>query len=403
MRLIHFANFNSTNIGNGALISGTERVLREDLGAIEIIQEAWDDYTFGIKPFDQKLVDLINSSDGLIIGAAVTLNGQVYQTETGTRFELPLSLWKQIKKPIIFYGISHRHWPNQKYHNIEKLKGTMRYIQNNPNIIFSVRNDGTKEWLEDIVGFTIPKMKVIPDPALFLTTTDSYHPELMSDRKNIILALNNEDEVYRFGGRIQLVIWKLFGHIISEKRLLHLFKKLPKWDHHKKAFLSQVAKALEVVSKKYPVNIILAPHYFDDFKAISEFIPLCPLRFPHQNIISTGMARVRQTGYFYDLYAKADLAISMRVHSMSPAIGLNTPMIALTTQSRLTEFLRTAGLGAYDIHALNKDLTSELSQKVDFVLNNKGSVQADFKNAVAKMRQEIRDFNKELGEFLNRR
>src|SRR5216117_2630998 len=52
-KLIHLANFNSTNIGNGALIFGTERVLQQDWRApVVFIPEPWDDYTFGLRHFE---------------------------------------------------------------------------------------------------------------------------------------------------------------------------------------------------------------------------------------------------------------------------------------------------------------------------------------------------------------
>lgn len=402
MKLLHLANFNSTNVGNGALISGTERTLKEDLGTVEFHQEAWDDYTFGLKKYDQKLIDLINSTDGIIIGGAVTLNGQSYQKNTGTRFELPLDQWNKIEKPIIFYGISYRHWPWQRFHNLKRLKETFRLINQSRNILFSVRNDGTKDWLEEILGFKIPKMKIIPDPALYLKTDNYRHPELVSDKKNIILSLNNEDEVYRFGGWERFLIWQIFGKILPEKILLKLFKKIPFWDRKKKIMFAQIARALETVSQKYQINIILTPHYFDDFKAISEFIPICPLRFPHQNIISTGMSRVKETGYFYDLYGKADLAISMRVHSMSPSIALNTPMIALSSQSRMTEFLKNAGLEKYGLNIFDNNLSEMLSNKIDSALANPALIKANFKNALLKMREETRKFNLEICDFISK-
>ena len=57
IRLLHLANYGSTNIGNGALIQGTERVVNEDFTHdIEWNPLAWDDYTFGKKSFDEQFV-----------------------------------------------------------------------------------------------------------------------------------------------------------------------------------------------------------------------------------------------------------------------------------------------------------------------------------------------------------
>ena len=66
LKLIHLANFNSTNIGNGALIKGLENIFSEDFGKeIDWICEAWDDYTFGFKDFDEEFVKFVNQYDGL--------------------------------------------------------------------------------------------------------------------------------------------------------------------------------------------------------------------------------------------------------------------------------------------------------------------------------------------------
>jgi polysaccharide pyruvyl transferase WcaK-like protein len=372
MRLIHLANLNSTNIGNGALISGTEQVLREDIPNIQIVQEAWDDYTFGIKKFDAQFVSKVNKTDGLLIGAAVTLNGQAYQKNTGTRLELPLPLWSEIKKPIIFYGISHRHWPRQPYRNLAQFRKTFQYINTSPNIILSVRNDGTKEWLEKMLGFPMNKIEVIPDPALFVVAQDNFHPELTQNKKNIILSLNNEDEKYRFGSQ-------------SRKRIV----------------LQRIANALAEIEKSYPINIIMVPHYFDDFKAISEFIPLCPLKFPHQNIISAGMTRVQNTSYFYDLYKKADLALSMRIHSMSPAVGLGTPMLALTSQTRMTYFLKDAGISEYGVDIFNTRLENILTEKIKEILENPSRIRSKFERSKTEMRERIRGFNHNIRTFIS--
>ena len=85
--LIHLANTNSTNIGNGALIDGLESTIEEDFPVpVKWLREPWDDYTFGFTDFDEAFVNKVNSSDGLIVGGAVAFNGRNYNQYTGTRF-----------------------------------------------------------------------------------------------------------------------------------------------------------------------------------------------------------------------------------------------------------------------------------------------------------------------------
>src|SRR3989344_3543464 len=263
MRLIHLANFNSTNVGNGALISGTEESISNDIPSLYLLPESWDDYTFGLKKFDENFVKMVNVSDGLLIGAAVTFNGQKYQTKTGTRIELPLDLWDKIIKPVIFYGVSFRHWKNQKYNNLNAFRKTFGLILNKENFLISVRNDGTLEWLEKILDRKLSeKVYVIPDPAIYVKTEDRSHPEIYKDKKNIILSLNNEDEVYRFSGRNRELLWPLMSFWIPEKSMCKIWRSIPGWDRKRTVFLKNLSGALEMLSKEMDINVILAPHYF---------------------------------------------------------------------------------------------------------------------------------------------
>jgi len=393
VKLLHLVNLNSTNIGNGALILGVERVLKEDWPEVEFIRLAWDDYTFCFKEFDQGFVDLVNSFDGLLIGAAVLFNGRSYLNHTGMRVNLPLELWEKIKKPIVFYGSSNMCWPYQKYNNLEKLKGTMNYILTNSKIIFSVRNDGTKEWLINLLGFGADRIEVIPDPAVFVPTADNFHPELALNRPNIIVSLNGEDEVYRFGGPEREKFWQENADRLDESKIRTIWANKPGWDNAKHAGMKHLADAIHEIWKKWHTNVILIPHYFDDFKLIADLIKYFPPSFPHREVVSSGMFRVTETEYFYDLYAKVNFVVSMRIHSMSPSIGLGTPMVALTTQSRMTHFLHDIGLENHGIDFFANSLCEDLIKISDQCLGEPKTIKEKLLFTTQTLRHKIKIFN----------
>jgi polysaccharide pyruvyl transferase WcaK-like protein len=113
------------------------------------------------------------------------------------------------------------------------------------------------------------------------------------------------------------------------------------------------------------------------------------------------MARVPQTAYFYDLYAKADLALSMRVHSMSPAMGLGTPTVALASQSRMTAFLKDAELEDFCIDIFDDDFHTKLAAKIIGILRDSEETRNRLKKAVAVLRDRTRRFHLEtLRPFL---
>ncbi|MEQ8247497.1 MAG: polysaccharide pyruvyl transferase family protein [Alphaproteobacteria bacterium] len=375
MKLLHLANSLSTNIGNGALILGTERVLDEDLGPIEWLREPWDDYTFERRKFDDTFVEKVNATDGLLVGAAVAINGRPYLANGGMRLDLPPPLWAKVRKPIIVYGISYRHWPGQPFHHLEKLRETVRVLLDRPDCFFSVRNDGTKQWLEELLGISDERIREVPDPAIYVPKSQVEAAELEPGRPNIIFAPNGEDSDLRFGSR---------GNA----------------SEYRQRILGAVARVLTSVVERTNANIILVPHYLDDYGMISELWPMLPPRIAHQNTVSTGLRRIGSTEEFYGLYAGADVAISMRVHSMSPSIGLGVPMVPLVTQDRMRAFLSRASLEDFVVDAFSDDLEEQLLSLTLGCLEKPDFVRGHFKRTMTRFREESRESHQQIRKTL---
>ncbi len=368
-RLIHLANFHSTNIGNGALASGLESTLEKDVSfPVQWQREAWDDYTFRKLDFDEAFVNKVNASDGLVVGGAVTFNGRDYNDRTGTRFDLPFELWDSIRKPVVFYGLSYRHWPGQTYHHADKLKKTIEKILASKNMVLALRNDGTKQWLKGITGIYSEDILEVPDSAVFVRAAAAEYPEIVEGVRNVMVSFNDEDASYRYAGN----------------------------GHTREAVVESIVSALEKLAERFPLNIILCPHYFDDFRMMSAFIERIKPRLAHQNMVATGLCRVKDTSYFYGRYMKADLAISMRVHSMSPCIGLGVPMVALTTQDRMSDFIARLGLRGQAVDAFEADAASKLYDKALHTLEHGAEVRQQFARARADLREQTRSFHRRL-------
>jgi hypothetical protein len=399
--LLHLANHHSTNIGNGALIFGLERTLREDLGPMSFSAEPWDEYTLtGTRRFDKAFVEKVNRHDGWLIGAAVAMNPWPDFPNSGFRVDLPLDAWKKIEKPTIFYGLSYRLWPDQVYPGLEQYKRALGEIFSHPKMVWSVRNDGTKDWLAALTGMDLSKVQEVPDPALFVPVQDFPHPELDPNRLNVVLSLNNEDEVHRFGGEARRRAWTVLNKLAGDKALSNAWKNVPGWDASRTRLLKGIADALDRFSKEQDLNLILAPHTFDDFPISQEFLKHCPRKLAYQKTVSTGIWRVPQAALFYDLYAKADISLSMRVHSMSPSIGQGTPTVALCSQTRMTHFMDDAGLSDFKLDVFDPELSDKLLATLKRIASDREAARAQVKAAVAKMRERTRRFNLGLKPML---
>jgi polysaccharide pyruvyl transferase WcaK-like protein len=374
LTLGHLINARSANVGNGALTASVETLVQEDLACeIEFQREAWDDYTFGVRPFDKSFVDLINSNCGMIVGGAVAMNGRPQYANTGMRFNLPHQLWSAIRKPIIFYGLSHRHWRGEIYHHAATLHSTLKHILDHPQMLLALRNDGTCEWLAETVGIDDDRIRIIPDPGVFVVADPNmYCHEFDPQRRNVLLAFNDEDWEGRYRDRA--------------RRL---------------AVVEGMVRPIERMIEKFDVNLVIVPHYFDDFRMAIDFVDRCRPQLAHQRMIASGLAGLRGSREFYGRYAQADLVISMRVHSMSPAIGLGTPMIPIVTQDRMTMFLADVGLSDLAIDAFAADMSDRLEAAIETALSDPQALRRRFLGARDGMRKRVRAFNREVASLLN--
>jgi hypothetical protein len=393
MRLMHLANWGGRNIGNAALIYGLERTVQEDLGDIQLQAEPWDDYTRGLRRFDQGFVDKVNATDGLIVGAAVSFDGNPGFANTGFRFDLPLELWDRIEKPLVFYGLSYRSWPDKPYHHRDALRRALEHVAKSDRVLFSVRADGTKAWLESLVGQAQPAIHEVPDPALFVPAEDGWHPELEEGKVNVIVAPNVEEDVYRWGGRPETR---------RQARLRRLTRTQPEWRAHRTRFLRGLAGALDRLGGEHDLNVIFAAHDTSDHWMSYEIFALFSEDLKHRCVFAPASLPVWRGRYFYDLYAKADLALSMRIHSMNPCIGLGTPDVPLVSQGRMKSFMTEAGLGDLTVDVLAPDVGERIHAAASNALAKRDEIRARLAEVRARFRKQTADFNRRVGEFVSR-
>src|SRR5262249_59937216 len=104
--------------------------------------------------------------------------------------------------------------------------------------------------------------------------------------------------------------------------------------------------------------------------------------------------------YFYDLYAKTDLALSMRIHSMNPAVGIGTPVVPLLSHERMREFMRAAGLSDRCVEVLDSNLPERLYELASRALAQPDELRRRLAAAHDSLRDQTRAFNGRVAEFV---
>jgi polysaccharide pyruvyl transferase WcaK-like protein len=114
-----------------------------------------------------------------------------------------------------------------------------------------------------------------------------------------------------------------------------------------------------------------------------------------------GLPRFENAESIYEVYENASLVIASRVHSMSPALGMKIPVIVITTQDRLTHFMREMGLGMLVLDYSEKDLIHKLKHMTNQILSSDKTYVDEIADSVATARAEISRFNDLISRSLD--
>ena len=85
---------------------------------------------------------------------------------------------------------------------------------------------------------------------------------------------------------------------------------------------------------------------------------------------------------------------------MSPCIGLGVPMVALTTQDRMSDFIGRLGLQGQAVNSFDANAASQLYDKALYALEHGAEVRQAFARARASLREQTRSFHQGLEKLL---
>ncbi len=389
IRIWHIAT-HTTNIGDGALISGIHQTIREDWNVpVEFIPDCLMEYQnyWGNKRYDQALVDKINTSCNLLlVGGGGMLDGGRGDRNAGMGFDLPYDLLQKIVVPVVFYAVGYNLFDKQIYWNLGKLRRHIKYVTAQSNMMFSVRNDGSLARLQDVLGTDAGGIIEVPDPGMYVPTADTDHPEILQGKDNILVQIAGDNPFSRFSAGLWRYV-PVVGKRVLEWRQLQQFKNL--------------GKALECVAKKRDVNYILCPHLVRDYTVTGKFVDNINKGFSRFSFNSTGIQRgacAAQT--FFDVYTKVSLVIGMRGHSVICGVGLHTPTIALTSHSKVKGFMSALGLSNRIVDIADPNLANSLDRMVHDILDNRREEVQRLKFIRKECREKTRIFNRKILELV---
>jgi len=375
MRILHLAAFNG-NIGDNASHIGLRKVLSE------IIQESYtidnleirkfyNNYNLPDKhSFDAAFAELVNQYDLFIIGGGGFLDFWVENSVTGTTLNISNEILDLIKTPIAIISVGsipHKEVPEG---NIEKFRNFLDKLLNKKNVFIAVRNDGSKDILNDLIGSdyanAIPE--VLDSGFFYENNGDLYKPS----QKEYILINTTSDQV-----------------LMNNREMGKIETSL---------YTKEMSKVVNHILKNTDKDIVFSPHIYSDYNAINQLL----INVNDYDIRTRiGITPFSQGDYgcnqIFSAYKNSSLVLGMRFHANVCSIAMNKQCIGIAALDRITNMYKSLHLSERIVH-VDREFSDELIQKIHHTIDN--HLASDIDNLTLKKEQTISLYKGILGSLL---
>lgn len=304
--------------------------------------------------FDKAKLKEVNKFDLFLAGGG----GLIGVYDEHWFLSIPNKDIKYLKKPLIVYGIG--------YNNHENIKFNKKFIKNineikKKSISFSVRNDGSKERLEEQNLY----FDEVPDPGFF---TDGNHPRPNIDGDYVMLQIAYDDPKER--------------------------------NVNNDSFFINMVQLCKYLSEIKGYKVILSPHCFPDVE-ISEKIAKV---VNNQNVkVWNYYEMIREDNIISGLgyYKWAKFVLAMRGHAQIGPIGMNVPVISIVNHPKHLGLLKKLKLEHFSVNVTSENMLKDLYSLIDETENNYERIKSYYSQLMTDMENKTKDYVKNLYKIYN--
>ena len=368
MNILHLASF-SGNIGDNAQINGLKNILRKDLAPpltyhpLEIrsfYQSRKDAY------FNSELAQSINQYDLFLIGGGGFFEMNFPQSTTGTTLDWNDAFIEQIEIPMVFYGLGCNQLSEPHPACIDSFITFLSKLRKKNNVLISVRNDGSKEAIQQYVPQNISDtIYEIPDSGFYFKPNPQFqnrnHPLLPENSLTLAICLAGDELIARY--------------------------KDP--SNAATSLAKELSQALEITPH---LHIIFFPHIHKDISYAYHVIEQLPDKHRRNRVHTAPCFQGEKASQFlFHLYSRSQLVLSNRFHGVVVPLSLQRPTLplcdfasrkikSLSHKLNLHPFSLKSGL---PFHGLSSILTTELENpQPQLTLQQKHIIEMRQKSAV---------------------
>ncbi len=399
LKIIQLASYR-----DNANLAGTRRMFRRNFDNYDLqftdleYLEYEPDPRWGGKKFDHEFVRLVNQHDLFVIGGGGFFEIAVDNSVTGTPLDLSAEILQSIEIPIVFYALGVETGYGVSHANLEKFKNFLNYACSRPRTLVSVRNDGSLNHLQALLGDDLPAIvEVIPDGGFFVSPQPYEHAEILPDTQVIALNLAGDNVELRF----------------AEPSAGNLFKRLSRRIVCKitqqantsnfASFAERLAGALRYTFAHIPrTHLVLIPHIPEDLLVISRFVSLIGPPYSRQCVTVAPYVLGQQAQeYILDIYRRSSLTIGMRFHTNVCSIGMGIPTIGLESAfSKVRCVYDELGLQGRTFHVNDPQLEKKLTEAIIGSLANYEELSCVYQEAVQGLEYQLAAFHYKIKSLI---
>jgi len=330
--VLHAAS-HQINVGDGALIMGMRGALARVASTpvaftdAEVVDFVGDLSALQGENFGQR-------HDLILVGGGGAISGGRNFAASGMACPLGGNDIRRLRPPLAYVALGYNLFPGQPFFHKKSLIDVLRATAE-LEIPFSVRNDGSLERLQELAGLAADHVVEVPDPGFFVTADPDYHvPQFQGERRRVVLQVAGDNLEHRLA--------------LAERGRDFRWRRKPE-KRRRRAFIDDMARLVRWLVEKQHAQVVLAPHITRDLTITAEILERAPNAIVRPHVRVLGVPHPKSAAQFFAAYARADLVIGMRGHSVICAVGLGTPCLAISTHDKVAGFMRKCGLSDWTV------------------------------------------------------
>lgn len=288
------------------------------------------------RSFNDEFIEYANTFDFLIVGGGNYFELWVDYSQTGTSIDISPERLRRLKVPTAFYALGVDTGQGYTTQSANRFRGFMCDVLERSDMFVSVRNDGSRIALQEVLGTSMAaRIPTMPDGGFFARAL----PAEMSTARSDCVGINIAGDMLE----------KRFDRGLTAD-----------------GFLDEMASACCTLMDAHPaLRLVLMPHMWRDLTLIAQLLPRIEDSYLRRRV-TVGPLEPTSRGLenFLVNYQNFDLVLGMRFHANVCPIGMGVPARGLLNYPQVQRLYEEVGMADRLVDVREAGFSNDLAEAV---------------------------------------